>query len=432
MSQEKYHNTSEKALVIGAGSSGRAAVRLLCHLGIPTTLLECTAIAEDFRQEAEKAGVVCIIDDMKPEYFVDISLVIPSPGVRIADIKKHFPVNHSIEIVAEMELAWRNLQGEPVLAVTGSSGKTTTVSLAAAMLEADGKKVFLGGNIGTPLSEYVLESKKSQQKADVIVLEVSSFQLQGCKTYPPHVAELLKITENHLDYHADLQEYIDAKMQLFAAQTTQDMAIFHQSLASLTEKRTIQAQMSFFEKDAGNFPQKELFGAHNGVNIEAAWLACKAFGVQIENARKAVAAFKPLPHRLEKVRELDGVLYVNDSKCTTVDAMRVALQAFDAPIFLLCGGKFKGGDLPSLRPLITEKVKSVIMFGASREYFEKAWADIVPMHWFSTLQDAILEGKKQARAGDVVLMAPATASFDLYPNYIARGEDFKTIVETLV
>ncbi len=426
----------EKAVVIGAGRSGMAAVRLLISRGVHTTLFEKNSaqVHDDFRQEVEKQGVTIICGDHKTASFEGVDYIIPSPGIPIASITPLVSVDaqgRQPEILSEMELAWRHLSGEPLLAVTGTSGKTTTVSLAAAMLEADDKLVFLGGNIGIPLSEYVLEVQKTGLRADALVLEVSSFQLQGCSTFRPHVAMLMNITENHLDYHEDMQEYIDAKMQLFACQSKEDYAIVHASLKECIQPYALQAQVSFFEQDAQNFTDKQLFGAHNAVNIEAAWQAVSKLGVSLESARTAVANFASLPHRLERVRELHNVLYVNDSKCTTVDAMRVALQSFDTPIILLCGGKFKGGDLPSLVPLLRENVKAVVGFGASESYFSEAWDGVVPMTWFATLAEAVHYAYGIAEAQDVVLMAPATSSFDLYANYIQRGDDFKAIVEAL-
>ncbi len=428
--------SGEKAVVIGAGRSGMAAVRLLISRGVQTTLLEkdSARVYDDFREEVEPQGVTILCGEHGAEHFVGVDYIIPSPGIRIADIAPLVQVDTQgkrPEILSEMELAWRHVQDEPIVAVTGTSGKTTTVSVAAAMLEAAGKLVFLGGNIGTPLSEYVLEVQKTGLKADALVLEVSSFQLQGCSSFRPHVAVLMNISENHLDYHEDMQEYIDAKMQLFACQQDNDVAVIHASLADVVAKYALKAQTLFFEKDAQNFPEKQLFGAHNAVNIEVAWLAVKQLGVSLENARKAVAAFEPLSHRLEKVRVLHDVLYVNDSKCTTVDAMRVALQSFEAPMLLLCGGKFKGGDLPSLVPLLQKNVKAVVGFGASEKYFSEAWKGIVPMTWHASLAEAVHYAQGQAQAGDVVLMAPATSSFDLYASYIKRGEDFQAIVGAL-
>ena len=190
--------------------------------------------------------------------------------------------------------------------------------------------------------------------------------------------------------------------------------------------------------ESDRFPDMQLMGPHNRCNAEAAWLACREFGVTEEAAARAVAAFQPLEHRLEKVAEINGVLYVNDSKCTTVEALRVALSSFDRPVVLLAGGKFKGGDLPGLCPLLKEHARCVALFGASRERFEPAWRDTLPVTWDRTLEQALrrVAGKDGqpalAHEGDVVLLAPACSSYDQYPNYLRRGEDFKRVVHEVL
>ncbi len=427
--QNKTTFEGAKVVVLGAGRSGMAAVRLLAREKANVCLIESNAKNIDvaFAAEIQNSGVEIICSEHGAEHFVGVDYIIPSPGIPVTGILPLLPKTNAPEILAEMELASRYLQGEKILAITGTSGKTTTVSLAAAMLHAHGLKVFLGGNIGTPLSEYVL----SGDRADVLVLELSSFQLQTCTTFRPHVAVILNITENHLDYHKDMQEYIDAKLAIFAQQGVNDVAIIHESLASIMEKQPIKPKITWLCQGENSFEKARLVGEHNVLNMEAAWLACKEFGVSHANAAKAVAEFAPLEHRLESVREFKGVLYVNDSKCTTTSSLKVALEAFDRPIILLCGGKFKGGDLVGLRPLIDEKVKQVVLFGASREYFEKAWENLVPMAWFPKLDEAIAMVSEFAVQGDVALMAPATASFDLYKNYMARGDDFKRLVGAL-
>lgn len=418
----------ELAVVIGAGRSGRAAVRLLLRQGARVRLLEKDPanIPTAFRTEAEAAGVEICCGDHVPEQFADALYVVPSPGMPVSTLVPLLPAEGGPEVMAEMELAWRHLHGEPVLAVTGTSGKTTTASLAAAMLLEQGLVVFLGGNIGTPLCEYVL----SGRKADVLVVEISSFQLQTCTTFCPKVGVLLNISENHLDYHKDMREYIDAKFRLFRCQEEDDIAVVGKPLKPLVEVYRLRARTVWFEA-TDRFPQARLLGRHNRANMEAAWLACREFGVTQEKAARAVAAFKPLPHRLERVAEKNDVLYINDSKCTTVSSLKVALEAFDRPVVLLCGGKFKGGDLPALAELVRAKVKAVALFGAGREHFENAWRGIVPLSWDASLAEAVRRAHGQAVAGDVVLLAPATSSFDLYPNYVARGEDFRHCVESL-
>ena len=421
----------DKAAVLGAGRSGMAALRLLCRLGAQTRLLErdentLSAEARAFIAENE---VQLICGEHAPEHFAGLDFLVLSPGIPVAKILPLLPDSSTErpEVLAEMEFAWRQLRGEPVLAVSGTSGKTTTASLATAMLRRQGLSVFLGGNIGTPLSEYVLDGRQ----ADVIVLEVSSFQLQTCSSFHPRVSVLLNISENHLDYHADMREYIEAKFRLFRWQDKGDLAVLGKGLEPLVKRMPIKARQVYFAS-SGRFSRTQLLGGHNQANMEAAYQACREFGVSEENAAHAVAAFKPLPHRLERVGEQDGVLFVNDSKCTTVSALKVALEAFDRPVRLLAGGKFKGGDLASLHALVKERVRLVGLFGASREYFESAWQDVVPIHWSPGLEEAVRVLAAGAQAGDVVLLAPAAASFDLYADYEARGNDFKRIVKELL
>ncbi|WP_297829121.1 UDP-N-acetylmuramoyl-L-alanine--D-glutamate ligase [uncultured Desulfovibrio sp.] len=419
----------ELAVVVGAGRSGRAAARLLSREGARVRLLDRNAAALSPEQTASlrKLSVDVRLGEHSPEQFEHAAFVVPSPGMPAAKLRQYLGHGQGApEVLAEMELAWRYLNDEPVLAVTGTSGKTTTASLAAAMLQAQGYTVFLGGNIGTPLSEYVL----SERKADVLVLEISSFQLQTCSTFCPRAGVLLNITPNHLDYHKDMAEYQEAKFRLFRCQDEGDLAILGEDLKDLARGFNLRARQVWV-RESGRFAKGRLLGAHNKFNEEAAWQACRFFGVSEANAARAVARFAPLPHRLELVREHGGVLYVNDSKCTTVSSLEVALRAFDRPLRLLCGGKFKGGDLAALGGLLRERVREVALFGASREHFETAWQGLVPLHWHATLEEAVRALHASATAGDVVLLAPATSSFDLYDNYMARGDDFKRIVSEL-
>lgn len=423
----------ELGVVVGAGLSGMAATRLLHRLGIRVRLLERDAanIPADFMTWAYKVGVEIDFGEHHASQFQDASFVVPSPGVAASVIRSFLRTNDPPSIIAETELAWQRLTHEGVLAITGTSGKTTTTSLCGAMLREQGLRVFIGGNIGTPLSEYILavEERKSE-RADVVVLELSSFQLQTCSTLHPHVGILLNISANHLDYHTDMQEYTEAKMQLFAHQTEDDVAVLHEGLEALVAPYGLRAKTIWY-KDSCRFPDIQLMGAHNRANAEAAWLASREFGVQEVAAAQAVAKFTPLEHRLERVAERRGVIYVNDSKGTTVEALRVALEAFEQPIMLLAGGKFKGGDLEALRPLIQKKVRTVSLYGGSRHYFEEAWHDLVPISWHETLREAVVYASGEACPGDVVLLAPATSSFDQFANYLRRGEAFKQAVKEL-
>lgn len=417
----------EVAVIVGAGRSGMAAARLLAKSGAHVRLLEKDdSLAKARSRELAELDVELISGPHESRHFAKASFIIPSPAMPIASAVALVPKGESPEILSEMELAWRYLDNEPIIGITGTSGKTTTASLAAAMLKAQGYSVFLGGNIGTPLSEYALDDRK----ADALVLELSSFQLQGCSTFCPRVGVLLNISPNHLDYHKSMEEYEEAKFRLFRCQDEGDLAIIDENLREIANRYPIAARKLWLE-GAGRFPKMKLFGRHNALNAEAAWQAARFFGVAADKAALAVENFAPLPHRLERVGEINGVIYVNDSKCTTVDALRAALESFERPVRLLCGGKFKGGDLEALRPLVRNKVAEVALFGASREHFENAWRGVVPISWSQTLEEATHILAASANSGDVILLAPATSSFDAYKNYQERGNDFKRIVENL-
>ena len=423
-------NADTSAIVVGGGRSGQAAARLLRRLGATVRLLERNAekLPGGFTAWAASEGVEILGGEHRREFFLDADILIPSPGAAVSMLRPRLTPGEGPDIMAETELAWRQLEGEPVLAVTGTSGKTTTISMCAAMLEAQGLNVFLGGNIGTPLSEYVLARAEGRPRADVLALELSSFQLQTCTTLRPRVAVLLNISANHLDYHKDMKEYIEAKMRLFRCQDASCLAVFGPGLRGLPERMKVSARTGYFDPDSGRFPDMQLIGPHNHANAEAAWQACREFGVTLENARRAMQRFKPLPHRLERIAEKDGVLYVNDSKCTTVEALKVALASFERPVLLLAGGRFKGGDLAGLAPLLKRHVKAAGLYGASREVFENAWKDILPTSWDETLRLALARLRGMARPGDVVLLAPATSSYDQYENYRERGDDFRRAV----
>lgn len=394
-------------------------------------LLESNPQALDEAQAAalRAEGIELVLGEQGPELFAGAKMVVPSPGlpvVRLREMMGPHADAEGTEILAEMELAWRALDGEPVLAVTGTSGKTTTVSLAAAMLREQGLRVFLGGNIGTPLSEYLL----SGEKADVLVLETSSFQLQCCSTFHPRVAVVLNISPNHLDYHKDMEEYIEVKFRLFRCQTEEDLAVLEPGWKRPPARFGLRAARCGSGPKAAS-RTAPCSGSTTSSMPKPAWQACRPFGVTLENAARAVAAFKPLPNRLESVARVHGVLYVNDSKCTTVAALEVALEAMDHPVHLLCGGKFKGGDLDGMKDLLRRKAKSVNLYGASREIFEAAWQGVVPLCWHERMEDAVLALQGKVKEGDVVLLSPATSSFDQYRNYVERGNDFKRIVGSL-
>lgn len=416
------------AVVVGAGASGRAAARLLSRLGASVRFLEknAKAASDALREEASEAGYDLRLGAHGPADFAGADMVVLSPGIRAAGLADCLAACPGAQVLSELELAsW--FVSEPMVAVTGSNGKTTTVMLTSHLLEAAGNKVFTGGNIGTPLSEYVL----SGDPADAVVLEVSSFQLQLTRTFRPRVAVLLNFAPNHLDWHADLAEYLEAKLRIFAAQRPGDLAIVPEEMReTLAGREFTKAEVVWFS-GTDRFTCPRLIGAHNRQDMEAAFLAAAPFGVSEEIAGKAFATFVPAPHRLQVIGEKGGVLFVDDSKATTVAAMEAAIRSFERPVRLLAGGVFKGGDLAALTPLVRERVASVGLFGANREVFEAAWAGQVPLFHEATLEAAMTRLFAEARPGDVVLLSPATASFDLYDGYKARGRDFQRIFAAL-
>lgn len=418
-------------VVVGSGASGLAAAKLLHLAGAKVRIVDKNpaGFGEAAKAMAAEYGFEMISGEHQPEHFAGAALVVPSPGVPLKTLEPILAAAGSPDCISELEFASR-FTTESCIAVTGTSGKTTTVSLMAAMLEEAGKRVFLGGNIGTPLSEYVINLHEGAPKADVLVLEVSSFQLQGTRAFHPHVAVLLNLSENHLDQHRDMAEYSAAKFMIFRNQTASDLAIIGESLFDEMQHHHLRSRVEYFAAPQ-RFTACKLLGRHNLANLEAAYMAVQEYGVSFEQAGAAVASFAPLPHRLELVAEKGGVQYVNDSKCTTVEALKVALESFERPVLLLAGGVFKGGDLDSLRTLIKEKVKAIGLFGNSREIFEAAWADTAPISWDAKLEGAVKRLHALAANGDAMLLAPATSSFDLYANYKARGNDFKKIVEEL-
>lgn len=430
--RELIHNNQfagHFAVVLGAGATGLAAARLLSALGARVRVVDRGAFSGEALREAEARGWEMVSGEHTPGQFEGLDLLVVSPGVPLAKLAHALEGISENKIIGELELAsW--FTTEPILAVTGTSGKTTTVSLMGRMLEEAGFETFVGGNIGTPLSDYLL----SDAKAKVVVLEVSSFQLMHVRSFKPHVGVLLNVSPNHLDYHADVQEYLDAKLKLFARMGPNDLAIAPLEMKDLLEAREFTKAKRQYFVPSERFPDAQLIGVHNRANMEAAWLAVRAFGVDEAAARRAAEAFEPLPHRLEPVAQVDGVLYVNDSKATTIHAMEAAIVAMAAEskgVRLLAGGVWKGGEPEALIPLLTEHVRSVGLFGGAREVFENAWSGTVPLTWHPTLQEAVRAQAGLAQPGEIVLLSPATSSFDQYPGYKARGEDFRAAVEAL-
>ena len=408
-----------RAIVVGAGRSGLAAARLLDALGAQVVVADRNPEALAL---ASAQGFAVQAGEHRPEHFAGAQMVVLSPGVPPSALAPLIP--QGTLVLGELELAsW--FVTEPVVAVTGSNGKTTTTTVIGRVLERAGLRVFVGGNIGTPLAEYVLEGDPAQ----VLVLEVSSFQLQTTSRFHPRVGVLLNISPNHLDYHADMEEYTAAKLRLFQAMTSEDVAVLPLELKEQMEGLSWLRARRVYVTALGRFPCPGLPGAHNQANLEAAFQACRFFGVSEEGFREAVADFTTLPHRLETVLEHGGIRFVDDSKATTLDALAAALRAQDRPVRLLAGGVFKGGDPACLGDVLQEHCRSIHLFGASREIFASAWKPLgMEVSWHPRLEEAVAAAIAAAQPGETVLLSPATASFDLFANYKQRGEAFAAAV----
>ncbi|MFP4400126.1 MAG: UDP-N-acetylmuramoyl-L-alanine--D-glutamate ligase [Desulfonatronovibrio sp.] len=420
--QLKGHNVA----VVGAGRSGLSAAALARALGARVRILEKNEqFDKDKLAGPEFNGVELITGAHGKEHFADAHMVVISPGIPIKGVKDLVP--EGTKIFSELELAsW--FVHEPIIAVTGSNGKTTTTMLIAHALEKMGKKVFAGGNLGTPLSDYVL----SRDNCDMLVLEVSSFQLQGCSGFHPSVGIFLNFSINHLDHHRHEQEYFMAKAGLFARQNEKDLAIIALELKQEMEQLDILKSRRVYFVPSGRFSCPRLSGEHNQANMEAAYLACRYFGMDENVFSQALNDFMPPPHRQEIFLKYDRKIFVNDSKATTVQAVSAALKAFDAPIRLLAGGIYKGGDFSELAPLINKKTVKVYLFGAGREVFEKAWKKETDIEYFPDLDEAAARAAAESTPGDTVLLSPGTASFDLFNNYMERGDAFKARIHMVL
>ncbi len=443
----------KKVVVMGLAQSGAAVVRFLSRRGAKVT-------ATDLKTETELAGTVDEVREMGAELvpgghpdfiFESADLVVVSPGVPRDSSPLRKALQRGIEVISELELGFRNL-AVPVLAVTGTNGKTTTVSLAGEIMkEAFGEgAVFVGGNIGTPL----VEACDSERDYRVAVIEVSSFQLEFAPQFRPKAAVMLNVTADHLDRYRDFDDYAETKSRIFSNQETSDYAVINAddpvaektaenikaNIMNISLVKKPAEQGMWLSGDAlyycGN-KSEELFintnevmlpGTHNLVNVMAAACGSLAMGAGLDNARHALRSFSGLPHRTELVAEVRGVRFYNDSKATNPGAVEAAVAGMPGPLLLLMGGQAKGCRFSELSSRIRGKVRQVIAFGECRDQlasemngFEVRKAD--------DLAEALDIAISIAVPGDTVMLAPGCASFDQFRDYKHRGETFKELVK---
>jgi UDP-N-acetylmuramoylalanine--D-glutamate ligase len=441
----------KNVLIVGFERTGEALCRFLLDRGARVRVTEkkaADAFGDKIRTWTER-GVRFETGGHRPESFLGADLIIPSPGVPplpeiLAAREKGVPV------ISEIELAYLFLRGK-IVGITGSNGKSTTTTLVHSILRDAGLKARLAGNIGTPLVSFVDKSRDDH----IYVTEISSFQLEYTERFTPAVAAILNVSENHIDWHKTFDNYFGAKKKLVLRQGREGMAVLNRdnplvwSLAGeaasevygFSRKRRLR-RGAFIEdgrvvvrdgKPERILPASRipLPGSHNQENVLAAALIGHLLGVPAPALRRSILAFRGLEHRLEDVLRVKGVRFVNDSKATTVDATLKALASFDRPIVLILGGRGKGGDFSPLRGGVRKRVRSVVLVGEAADKIEAALGGVVPIDRVSTYREVVRTAFEKAAAGDVVLLAPACTSWDMFKNFEERGRTFKREVRLL-
>ena len=439
-------------LIVGGGLSGVAAAKFLALRGARVRVNDSKPEAElRGAPELRAAGVELIAGGHQEQLFEDADLVVISPGVPLEIPALGRARAAGVPIIGEVELASRFLRGR-LVGITGSNGKTTTTTLTGQLLARAGLPTQVGGNIGTPLVSLVETSRVD----GFTVIEISSFQLETVEELHLNAAALLNITPDHLDRYASMDTYAAAKGNIFRNQTPEDTAVLNaddERVAGM--HKATQARAVYFSRkqhlEEGVFLRGDevivrwggkeqvlinredvgLRGAHNVENVMAALALGLSCGASVDSMRAGVREFSGVEHRLERVAEVAGVKFYNDSKATNVDAAIKALEAFTEPIVVILGGKDKGSDYSPLRPLVSEHCAHAIVIGAAAEKIAAALEGAVPLHPASSMAAAVDAAFELSKAGDVVLLAPACASFDMFENYEHRGRVFKDAVRLL-
>ncbi len=438
----------QRFLVIGAGKTGQSVATFLTEYGARVRLVDRTP--EALGRASWPDGIDTRTGDTAESVLDGIDVVIPSPGVARGHVLLRRAVGRGLPVLSEIELASRVLAC-PILAVTGTNGKSTTTVLLGAMLKEAGHRVFVGGNLGTPL----IDACRAEQRFEAAVVEVSSFQLEWVYTFRPQIALLLNLTPDHLDRYPDLGEYQRAKAALLTAQRPGDVAVLNRDDAWVWDQRrkTRAASVSFGREavEFGTFldgnaiiycgpeplPRRfpldtaSLHGAHNQENMMAAVTAAAIWGASDAAIQRALEHTSGLPHRLQFVREHEGVRFFDDSKGTNVGAVEKSLASFAAGVILLAGGYDKGGDFTVLAPLLHKCVKHLVLFGAAGPTIRSQLNGTVPTSVVPNLAAAVRQAARQAAPGDTVLLSPGCASFDEFTDYAHRGRRFRELVDGL-
>jgi UDP-N-acetylmuramoylalanine--D-glutamate ligase len=442
MKSGRYDN--QKVAVLGAGLSGSAAALLLGSEGAEVTVLdgaEETNLLKSTIDNLQAHGVRVICGAAADKDSGAYQFAVLSPGIDPASPLARDFLSRGIETIGELELGWQFCK-VPVIAVTGTNGKTTTTELLAQMLNACGQRTIACGNIGKPLSEVARE----KQPFDVLTVEVSSFQLEAIRTFRPSISLWLNFAPDHLDRYRSVSDYRAAKLRIFENQTESDVSVVNAieklpavrprkiTFSAYTDQadfRVSEGAIVYHGEEVLRLADTKLRGLHNIENLMATLAAGMARGLPFNEMVPPLRVYEPRPHRCEFVRELSGVEYVNDSKATNLDAVDKALRAQSKPVILIAGGKDKGFSFDALRSLVKEKVKSTILIGEMAESIRRSWNGAVQSQIANSLADAVERAHASARPGDMVLFSPGTSSFDMFKSYADRGDQFRALVQAL-
>jgi len=438
----RYKN--QNIAVLGAGLSGTAAAFLLKSEGANVTVLDSAEeknLLKSTIDNLRSQGVRVICGPAADEDSSAYQMAVLSPGIDpVSPLARNFSLR-KIDMIGELELGAQFCE-IPIIAVTGTNGKTTTTELLAQMLNACGQRTIACGNIGKPLSEVAREN----EPFNVLTVEVSSFQLETIQTFHPSVSLWLNFAPDHLDRYRSVADYRAAKLRIFENQTEKDAAVIN-AAESFPEIRPRKISFSAYTDQADfrlsdgaivyqneavlRLADTKLRGSHNIENLMATLAAGMARGLSFLEMVPPLCAYEPRPHRCEFVREVGGVGYINDSKATNLDAVEKALQAQSKPVILIAGGKDKGFTFDPLRSLVKEKVRSTILIGEMAESIRRCWSGAVKSEIANSLADAVERAHAIAKPGEIVLFSPGTSSFDMFKSYAERGDQFRALVQAL-
>ena len=436
----------KRILVVGLGITGIAVARFLRNRGASVTITDISTdkVVGDYAAEARKIGVSTLLGEHSITVFQNTDLIVLSPGVPHTIEPVQRAKEKGIPVWGEIELAFRFIQ-EPIVAVSGTNGKTTTTALLGDMLTHSGFKIFVGGNIGDPLIGYV----DQKAKAELLVVEVSSFQLDTIETFRSKIGILLNIGKDHMDRYPDFNAYARSKARMFENQQAGDIAVlngadpqvrltgeqlnitklFFNSRSRNEKGATIKDKHLFINlsetsQSSFDFSGMKLIGRHNMENASAACLAACAAGGTTDGIQTALNTFRGLAHRLEWVAAVNDVTYYNDSKATNVDSVVCAIETFDRPIILILGGRDKGTDFHLLKGPVQDRVKMLIVIGETSGFLRSEFGRLTPTVEVCTMKEAVHSAHQAAVPGDVVLLSPACSSFDMFRDYAERGDLF--------